>query len=149
MSPPTIYIQLSYDQYKELERQLREFASVETAHTSTGGFYHKAIRLRIPDCFSIEFHGPLVKAAETVSDRTMEDLHADVQEATQKTASKPEILFDGMYALGWRRNAQPGDKHFGRFYKINNEGVQIGNQYDPDWDADLKLCNLDEKGRKL
>jgi hypothetical protein len=53
-----IYMHLTYEHYKELERQMREFK--ETSHTSTGGFYHKSIRLNIDRDTIIEFHGPLV-----------------------------------------------------------------------------------------
>ena len=53
-----VYVHLSYEDYKHLEEQMRKFA--ETAHTSTGGFYHKSIRLRVSDDFVMEFHGPLV-----------------------------------------------------------------------------------------
>ena len=56
------YMHLSYEEYRRLEEQMREFA--ETTHESTGGFYHKAIRLRICDGLIIEFHGPLVLAGE-------------------------------------------------------------------------------------
>lgn len=53
-----MYVHLDYEAYKELERQMREFK--ETAHTSTGGFYHKSIRLWINPQTVMEFHGPLV-----------------------------------------------------------------------------------------
>ena len=52
------YIHLSYESYKSLEEQMRAFK--ETIHKSTGGFYHKSIRLRIDDNLIMEFHGPLV-----------------------------------------------------------------------------------------
>ena len=55
------YLSLSYEEYKRLEDQMKAFG--ETVHTSTDGFYHKSIRLRINDDLIIEFHGPLVKAA--------------------------------------------------------------------------------------
>jgi hypothetical protein len=53
-----MYIHLDYESYKDVERQMRAFA--ETAHTSTGGFYHKSIRLRVGKDMILEFHGPLV-----------------------------------------------------------------------------------------
>ena len=53
-----IYAHLNYEDYKNLEQQMRAFA--ETTHQSTGGFYHKSIRLRINPSLVIEFHGPLV-----------------------------------------------------------------------------------------
>lgn len=55
-----IYIRLGYDDYKSVERQMRDFDSIETAHTSVDGYYHKAIRLRIGDV-TFELQGPLVK----------------------------------------------------------------------------------------
>ncbi len=56
------YIHITYEEYKVLEQQMREFS--ETVHKSTGGFYHKAIRLKICDGLIMEFHGPLVLAGE-------------------------------------------------------------------------------------
>lgn len=56
------YIHLSYDEYKKLEEQMREFA--ETTHETTSGFYHKAIRLKISRGLTMEFHGPLVRGGE-------------------------------------------------------------------------------------
>lgn len=52
------YIHLTYEDYKNLEQQMREFK--ETAHRSEGGFYHKSIRLKIDPHTIFEFHGPLV-----------------------------------------------------------------------------------------
>jgi len=52
------YMHLDYEGYKALEEQCREFK--ETTHTSTGGFYHKSIRLRIGKDLIVEYHGPLV-----------------------------------------------------------------------------------------
>lgn len=52
------YIHLDYEAYKSLEGQMRAFE--ETSHESTGGFYHKSIRLRIGADLIMEFHGPLV-----------------------------------------------------------------------------------------
>jgi len=55
-----LYIHLTYENYKELETQMKTFA--ETTHTNTPGpFYHKSIRLRITPDLTIEFHGPNVK----------------------------------------------------------------------------------------
>jgi hypothetical protein len=53
-----MYLHLTYESYKELERQCREFK--ETSHKSEGGFYHKSLRVRVEDDLIIEFHGPLV-----------------------------------------------------------------------------------------
>ena len=53
-----MYIHLKYEDYKALEEQMREFA--ETSHKSTGGFYHKSVRLKVDAETVFEFHGPLV-----------------------------------------------------------------------------------------
>jgi hypothetical protein len=53
-----MYLHLTYEAYKTMEQQMKEFK--ETSHTSTGGFYHKSVRLKIGDDLIIEFHGPLV-----------------------------------------------------------------------------------------
>ena len=53
-----IYTHLTYEDYKHLENQMRQFQ--ETTHRTTGGFYHKAIRIRVSADLTIEFHGPLV-----------------------------------------------------------------------------------------
>ncbi len=53
-----VYTHLPYEDYKNLEKQMKAFA--ETQHTSTGGFYHKSIRLKLSDDLIMEFHGPLV-----------------------------------------------------------------------------------------
>jgi hypothetical protein len=53
-----IYMHLPYEAYKSLEEQMRAFK--ETTHKSTGGFYHKSIRVRVDGETIIEFHGPLV-----------------------------------------------------------------------------------------
>jgi len=52
------YWHLSYESYKRVEAQMRAFN--ETTHTTTGGFYHKSIRIQLDDSTVIEFHGPLV-----------------------------------------------------------------------------------------
>ena len=52
------YVHLTYEEYKNLEKQMRKFN--ETSHTSEGGFYHKSIRLKITNDLLMEFHGPLV-----------------------------------------------------------------------------------------
>lgn len=53
-----MYLHLDYEAYKELEQQARAFN--ETVHKSTGGFYHKSLRVRVGHDLIIEFHGPLV-----------------------------------------------------------------------------------------
>jgi len=56
-----LYLRLTYDQYKELEHQLKNFKELETTHTSTPGpFYHKSLRVKIGD-MTLEFHGPTVR----------------------------------------------------------------------------------------
>ena len=58
-----MYMRLSYDEYKEVERQMRAFK--ESVHTSVDGYYHKSFRMRIGD-LQLEFHGPIVKAQESI-----------------------------------------------------------------------------------
>lgn len=54
------YIHLTYEDYKRLEKQMKEFA--ETMHTTAPGpFYHKSIRLQIDQQLIMEFHGPNVR----------------------------------------------------------------------------------------
>ncbi len=60
------YTHLDHEAYKRLEAQMKAFA--ETTHFSTGGFYHKSIRLRIDDTLIIEYHGPLVRGEADPSD---------------------------------------------------------------------------------
>lgn len=52
------YIHIDYEGFKDFERQCREFN--ETTHKSTGGFYHKSLRIKIGPDLIMEFHGPLV-----------------------------------------------------------------------------------------
>lgn len=56
-----LYIQLTYDQYKGVERQLDNFRNLETTHQTVEGAYHKAFRLRVTETLVLEFQGPLVK----------------------------------------------------------------------------------------
>jgi hypothetical protein len=59
-----VYTHLTYEDYKNLEAQMKQFA--ETTHVSTpGGFYHKSIRLTINPDLIMEFHGPLVRGETT------------------------------------------------------------------------------------
>lgn len=53
-----IYTHLTYEQFKKLEEQMKQFK--ETSHRTEGGFYHKSIRLQVTDDLIMEFHGPLV-----------------------------------------------------------------------------------------
>ena len=56
-----LYMRLTYEQYKGLERQLEDWKNIETTHRTVDGGYHKALRLEITDSLIIEFQGPLVK----------------------------------------------------------------------------------------
>ena len=63
------YKSLSYEEYKNVEAQMRAFK--ETIHRSTpGDFYHKSIRLRLSETEIVEFHGPLVRQGELDIDST-------------------------------------------------------------------------------
>lgn len=53
-----LYTHLTYEQFKSLETQMKAFR--ETTHTTTGGFYHKSIRLKVTDDLIMEFHAPMV-----------------------------------------------------------------------------------------
>lgn len=53
-----MYIHLDYENFKNLEEQMKAFK--ETTHKSTGGFYHKAVRIKVDSNTIMEFHGPLV-----------------------------------------------------------------------------------------
>jgi len=53
-----MYMHLPYEAYKSLEEQMKSFK--ETTHTTTGGFYHRSVRLVVNNDLIIEFHGPLV-----------------------------------------------------------------------------------------
>ena len=55
------YTHLSYDEYKELERQCKAFSELETEHGEGTDFYHKSWRLTI-NGNTMEYHGPKVKA---------------------------------------------------------------------------------------
>jgi guanylate kinase len=57
-----IYIRLSYDEYKEFERQLKRWKELEHTHYH-GGYYHKSFRIKIGDIM-LEVHGPQVKVNE-------------------------------------------------------------------------------------
>ena len=77
-----IYISLSYPEYKDLERQMRECR--ETAHGEGTEYYHKSIRLTVAGV-TWEFHGPNVKArqAEELSSR---------QQAVWRGAEPAEVI---------------------------------------------------------
>ncbi len=57
-----MYFNLTYDQFKELEKAMKAFP--ETAHGEGTDYYHKAVRIPVGD-LTIEFHGPVVKARQT------------------------------------------------------------------------------------
>ena len=59
---PDMYIHLTFDEYKALEEQMKEFS--ETSHGDGTDWYHKSIRLKIGEGLTMEFHGPNVKARE-------------------------------------------------------------------------------------
>jgi len=58
-----LYCRLSYDEYKEMERQIKEFDDLETTHVTMGdpAFYHRSFRLKFAG-LTIEFHGPSVRS---------------------------------------------------------------------------------------
>lgn len=56
-----MYMRLTYEQYKNLEKQLRAWEALETTHRTVEGAYHKSLRLEITDTLILEFQGPLVK----------------------------------------------------------------------------------------
>lgn len=58
-----IYVRLTYDQYKRLEEELKNFSALERTHTSGGKeemFYHNSFRFHLGEIV-VEAHGPLVK----------------------------------------------------------------------------------------
>lgn len=54
-----IYMNLTYNQYKGVEHQCKQFDQYETTHTSVEGSYHKAFRITLGDV-TIEFQGPVI-----------------------------------------------------------------------------------------
>ena len=61
---PDIYVNLTYDEYKTLEQQCRQFN--ETVHGKDTLWYHKSFRLKVGDTVW-EFHAPAVKARQDTS----------------------------------------------------------------------------------
>ncbi len=101
---PCIYIQLSYEEYKFLEKQMR--AVPETDHrTVPDGGYHKAIRLEVKsgsDPLVFEFQGPVLKgfgnSIEAVLDETdHDDIYTRISEMVKvnRNAVKRIILAAG------------------------------------------------------
>lgn len=60
-----LYLQLSYDDYKRVEDQLKRFEELERTH-HTPDCYHKSFRLQISNDLILEFQGPLVKTQPVV-----------------------------------------------------------------------------------
>ena len=58
-----LYCRLTYDEYKEMERQVKAFDELESTHVTMGDpvFYHRSFRLKF-EGLTIEFHGPTVKS---------------------------------------------------------------------------------------
>ena len=68
------YFRLEYEQYKALEEACLDFKGRETTHKSHDGFYHCSFRVQLTDDLIIEFHGPLVMAAEEEMHNPMEHM---------------------------------------------------------------------------
>jgi hypothetical protein len=114
------YIRLDYRQFKHLENQLRNYESLESAHSTVEGFYHKAIRLEVGDT-TFEFQGPLVMAPldETVDDKRAhlklmsdEELEQELQERRGFKAFSEGLL--SAAPEGWFRTDYPEDIPDGR-----------------------------------
>ncbi len=58
-----VYVNLGFDDYKNVEAQMKAFA--ETEHGNGTEYYHKSIRIKITDELTYEFHGPNVMARKT------------------------------------------------------------------------------------
>ena len=56
-------MRLTYDEYKEMERQIKAFDDLESTHVTMGdpAFYHRSFRLKF-EGLTIEFHGPTVRS---------------------------------------------------------------------------------------
>jgi hypothetical protein len=55
-----MYCQLTHEEYKSFEDQLRRYRELETTHTTTDErYYHKSFRLFIGNVL-LEVHGPIV-----------------------------------------------------------------------------------------
>jgi hypothetical protein len=59
---PYMYLSITYEEYRALEEQLRNFAEVEKTHGRGEPFYHKSLRLHIGD-LTFEIHGPAVASS--------------------------------------------------------------------------------------
>ena len=57
-----IYLRLDYENYKAVEAQLRDFASLEKTHGSKkSGTYHKSFRLKLSPTLNLELYVPDVR----------------------------------------------------------------------------------------
>ncbi len=78
---PYIYIQLSYEEYKSLEEQMRSVPETDHRTVPDGG-YHKAIRLEVkagPDPLIFEFQGPVLKGfGNSIEAVLNEEDHEDI-----------------------------------------------------------------------
>lgn len=61
ISGTDMYVTLSYEQYKEFEREAKAFE--ETVHGEGTEWYHKSMRLHVGH-ITFEIHGPNVKARQ-------------------------------------------------------------------------------------
>ncbi len=55
-----LYINVNYEEWKRIEKQFKAWE--ETEHGAGTEYYHKALRVKVNDDLSIEFHAPVVKA---------------------------------------------------------------------------------------
>ena len=62
-------MRLTYDEYKEMECQVKAFDELESTHVTMGdpAFYHRSFRLKFAarcghEGLTIEFHGPSVRS---------------------------------------------------------------------------------------
>ncbi len=94
------YVSMSYEEYKELETKMRELN--ETVHVSTGGFYHKSIRLPVGGGNVMEFHGPIVKAAEPAP-APVSDSDGSIIKTQQTLPIRERNMDYGKDAFGERR----------------------------------------------
>ena len=61
-----MYFRLSYDEFKAMEKAMKEFP--ETSHGEGTEWYHMAVRIPVGEHLTIEFHGPGVKARQMKND---------------------------------------------------------------------------------
>lgn len=63
--PTVLYTQLTYEDYKRMEEQMKMFR--ETVHPTVTGYHHKSIRIQLSPHLIHEYHGPLVGGEANVS----------------------------------------------------------------------------------